>query len=63
MLVTLDGMETEFSANAFSKALVPMLVTPLGITTEPEQSLCEVTTLFEIVAVPEVQSIVPLSPS
>jgi hypothetical protein len=62
MLVTLAGMlmeVIEVPANAYS----PMLVTPDGITTEPAQPSFEIKALLEIVAVPEVQSIVPFWPS
>jgi len=51
------------NSGALSNAVLPTLVTPAGISTEPEQLLCVVTTLFEIVTVPEVlQSIVPDTP-
>jgi hypothetical protein len=45
---------------ALSNAALPILVTPAGISTEPEQLVCVVTRLFAIVMVPDtLQSMVP----
>ena len=63
-IVFSDATLKDVRSVALSSAPVAILVTPAGISTEPEQLVCVVTTLFAIVTVPEMlQSIVPLTPS
>jgi hypothetical protein len=52
---TLVGIAIAVSAEAFLNALVPMDVTPFGITAVPEQLELPVTTKFTTVKFPEEQ--------